>query len=122
MKYIGKVVGCMLLGLSLTANAGRDSMTIHSRANCINNETITWWWGYEFNWRVVSFHKHLTEKLQHQIDSGFNWTWRAHAIHWGEPFISGFWEVYGYHYEMEYSKYVPFGTTYADDCQIIEGW
>lgn len=43
MKYIEKLTGCALLAITISAHAGLWSTTIHSRANCFNNESITWW-------------------------------------------------------------------------------
>jgi hypothetical protein len=117
------IVSALLLGLQTNiANAGLDWTTVHSRANCLNNESITWWYLHPYNWRVISLHHHIAYDAQHQIDTGFNYTWRAHAIHWGEPNFSGKWEVWGYHYLKEYSQNMPFDFTYADDCKIIDGW
>lgn len=107
--------------LASTAHAGLDWTTVHSRANCLNNESITWWYLHPFNWRVVSIHAHKNGG-QHAIDTGFRMWWRAHAIHWGEPIMDGHWEVWGYHYLYEYSSVIPFDSTHATTCNIIDGW
>jgi hypothetical protein len=117
------IVSALLLGLQVNSvNAGLDWTTVHSRANCLNNESITWWYLHPFNWRVVSIHRHTTGLDTHHIDTGWWYDWRVAAIHWGEPLASGKWEVSGYHYYDGYSTNVPMATTWADDCQIIDGW
>lgn len=118
-----KLLVFFLIVQSGIAHAGLDWTTVHSRANCLNNESITWWYLHSFNWRVVSIHEAKYGNAKHHIDTGFNWTWRAHAIHWGEPFGNDdYWCVSGYHYLFDYSKYIPFDTTYAESCNIIDGW
>lgn len=122
MKCIKKVLGCGLLSMTLSANAGLDWTTVHSRANCLNNESITWWYLHPYDWRVISVHRHTVYNEMHHIDTGFGYTWRQHAIHWGEPIAGGTWEVWGYHYLLGFSSNVAFDYTYANDCKIIDGW
>ncbi len=122
MMYKSKILSCALLALSVNANAGLDWTTVHSRANCLNNESITWWYLHPYNWRVVSRHHHHKSREDHYMDTGFAYTWRQHAIHWGEPIPDGKWSVKGFHYLVDYSEVTPFDFTYADDCDIIEGW
>ncbi len=122
MRYKEQIISIVILIISMSCNAGLDWTTVHSRANCLNNESITWWYLHPYNWRVVSIHHHKQNGEQHHIDLGFNYTWRAHAIHWGESIGSGVWEVFGYHYLLEYSEYIPFDSTYANNCNIIDGW
>lgn len=121
MNLLSKLVVSGLLCASLSAHAGLTRMTVHSRANCMNNETITWWKGHPHRWRVVSVHS-TKRAPTHYIDTGFQYTWRSHAIHWGEGIDLGKWEVAGYHYDINYSKTIPFDLTYADSCNIIDGW
>jgi hypothetical protein len=116
------IISALLLGLQINSvNAGLDWTTVHSRANCLNNESITWWYLHPYNWKVVSIHWHGTDQ-QHGIDTGYNYTWRAHAIHWGEPVFNSGWKVSGYHYLLEYHRDIPFDSTYAETCNIIDGW
>jgi hypothetical protein len=76
---------------------------------------------HPYNWRVVSYHTDQGAR-SHTIDTGFNYTWRAHAIHWGEGDLTGSWRVWGYHYLFDYHRNIPFDTTFADHCNIIDGW
>lgn len=104
-----------------TAQAGLHKTTVHSRANCANNESITWWNGHAYPWRVVSIHKHVPTKQVHMIDTGFLTRDRVAAVHWGEGVHGGF-VVWGYHYLLPDYKSMPFDSTYAEGCNIIEGW
>lgn len=71
---------------------------------------------------MVSIHEYEPLKGQHIIDTGYGITWRQHAIHWGEPINDGKWRVWGYHYLKDFHDKMPFADTYADSCNIIEGW
>jgi hypothetical protein len=117
------VVPFLLSIISNPINAGLVSTTVHSRANCINNESITWWLGHSYDWRVVSTHTNIYGG-GHLIDTGFAMTWRQAAVHWGEaPLNDHRWVVAGYHYLSDYGRgRVPFDTTNVGDCSIYNGW
>ncbi|MGM9454658.1 hypothetical protein ACTAZI_15120 [Legionella bozemanae] len=54
------IIPALLIGLQINvANAGLAVTTVHSRANCINNESITWWLGHAYDWRVLSAHVNI---------------------------------------------------------------
>jgi len=120
-KYIS--VALIFCSIGNIANAGINGTTAHSRANCVNNESITWWLGHSYNWRVVSIHNYKGNP-QHNIDTGYAVTWRQAAVHWGEasPTQSS-WSVSGHHFLSDYAggKF-PFESTYVDDCSIYDGW
>ena len=48
-------VALIFCSIGSIANAGINGTTAHSRANCVNNESITWWLGHSYNWRVVRY-------------------------------------------------------------------
>ena len=121
MKLIVRLSICALLAGTMNAYAGLTQTTVHSRANCLNNESITWWYDHPFNWRVVSVHEFPGWQV-HNIDTGFIYNSRVAAIHWGEGDVLNNWVVYGYHYLYEYHKTLPFDQTYAEHCNIIDGW
>lgn len=121
MEYVVRILVCCFLLSSITAQAGLRNTTVHSRANCLNNESITWWNGHPYDWKVVSIHKHVPTNQIHKIDTGFQYKDRVAAICWGEGVHSGF-VVWGYHFLRGHHDTVPFDTTYADSCNIIEGW
>ena len=97
---------------------------LHSRANCVNNESITWWAGHYFNWRVVGVHGYIGRPYNHGMDTGWSYTWRQAAVHWNEaPPTQKKWGVTGYHFFTGYGNgQVPFETTIVTDCSIYDGW
>jgi len=119
MSFKSTIAGGALLLIISSSHAGLFKTTVHSRANCINNESITWWNNHPYNWRVVSIHKYGS--LMHSIDTGYKYNDRQAAIHWGEG-MANFFEVWGYHYLQGYHDKTPFDSTYATGCEIIDGW
>ena len=115
------ITGLCIFFAASVCDAGLYKTTVHSRANCMNNESITWWLNHPYKWRVVSIHKHTATNQVHMIDTGFQYKNRVAAIHWGEGVHAGF-VVWGYHYLEDYHKRIPFDTTHAEGCNIIEGW
>lgn len=117
---------CIILHFFLSSTfAGVNGITVHSRANCINNESITWHLGYSYNWRTVSFHNfdyNNPGKGAHMIDTGLQNTWRSAAVHWGEAMPGGIWYVTGFHFgdEMDYQLLIQ--NTAASDCSLYDGW
>lgn len=120
----------MLMAVCTTLCAGVNGTTAHSRANCGNNESITWWLFHSFPWKVVSFHypEANDRSRYHVIDTGYTNTWRQAAVHWGEAGTSrwpiGRWYVYAYHYVWDpiYNREVFDTNTEAVDCNIYDGW
>lgn len=127
MKLSKIIINSAIVAASIitacNANAGVTATTANSRANCINNESVTWWLGHPYNWRVVSTHSNIYGG-GHLIDTGYSNTWRQAAIHWNEaPLDDHRWYVAGYHYLAEYaSGRTPFAITYAINCNIYDGW
>lgn len=121
MKKIKVVLSSILLASSITSQAGLFKTTVHSRANCLNNESITWWLGHPYKWKVVSIHKHNPTGGIHLVDTGFIYNDRVAAVHWGEGVHGGF-TVWGYHYLAGFHDSVPFDTTMTEGCDIIDGW
>jgi hypothetical protein len=120
------MVSALLLALqSNSVSAGVWGTTIHSRANCLNNESITWWANNPNWWHVISVHfddYNNTRSPSHTIDTRMGYTWRQAAVCWGEgvPGRRNF--VVGYHY------YLVRGVEYLDDntrasgCTLYNGW
>lgn len=122
------LICCMLL-VGLPAKA---ELSWFSRANCVNNESITWeafwtdyYWLYTYSWHfryvyIDSFPVGFYLPESHIVTDGWSYTWRSAAIHWGEGF-SGGWTVIGYHYSLDYgSGSYYLGTTFAVDCNLGE--
>ena len=112
---------------SFPIHAGVAAATDHSRANCLgNNESITWWLGHDYIWRSISEHMKAGE-YTHYVDTGYNKTWRAAAVHWNESWTDYSYVVSGYHFtQIEYGPYAGqqfmHTETFADDCAIYDGW
>lgn len=118
MKYI--VMGILLF--SSTAYAGINGYTAHSRANCVNNESISWWLGHSFKARVTAEHWYKG-KLTHRIDTGWQNNWRIAAVHWKEPIqTSNNWGVRSYHYRDNGNGSYLSDKIDAVDCFIYDGW
>lgn len=104
-----------------TAHAGLHSRTQHSRANCVNNESITWHAGYSYNLYTISQHYH-NGFLDHTVTAGWEWTWRSAAVHWNEAWPGNSWQVIGYHWINERGRNRLLETTNVNDCSIYDGW
>lgn len=120
-----KIIAIGALIASINGHAGLWSTTIHSRANCGNNESITWYAGHNYYWRVYSFHwldMNKPSKGYHVVDTGMSETWRQAAVHWGEAGPGGNWLVHGNHYYLYNGHQLLDNTTDATDCSIYDGW
>jgi hypothetical protein len=128
-KYMSMQALCFVLAIPLcsmsqNSHAGLYGPTAHSRANCYNNESITWDKSNSYWWRVISIHypHKSNHSYHHTEDTQMVYTWRAAAVHWGESPPYGDYRVAGFHY------YYPFGVetldvnTSADNCNIYDGW
>lgn len=125
MKFIGQSIGCVMLFLSVDAHCGLWGTTAHSRANCVNNESITWYANHSFYWRVVSFHNYDLKnpsKGYHYIDTGMGYTWRQAAVHWNESAPGGSYFVSGFHYFLDRGREILDTNTQVSDCSIYDGW
>lgn len=117
-----KILAALLLATTSTmvnSYAGVNGLTHHSRANCINNETISWHRGHSYLFWIVSRHK--ANGQDHQVIADWQNTWRAAAVHWGEG--RGGWSVEGHHW-MKDSRGVPkeVASELVTDCSIYDGW
>lgn len=107
--------------LCQTAIAGFNGLTYHSRANCVNNESISW--------DATSYHELLTVsdhlyrgRVIHSLASGWEDTWRSANVHWGEAAPGAGWHVQAGHYISYGGTVRLLGYTTADDCSIYDGW
>jgi hypothetical protein len=109
------------LAASQISYAGLKGLTVHSRANCINNESITWDATHQWRLQTTSDHRDArTNMTVHYLDTGWQTTWRSAAVHWGEG--RGGWAVYGSHNFWNGRQVVSLGTEYVTDCSIYDGW
>lgn len=125
MSCISKITACALISMAVSAHAGFWGTTTHSRANCFNNESITWYANHAFDWRVVSFHNYNFNNPNsgyHYIDTGMSYTWRQAAVHWNESAPGGTYFVSGFHYYLDRGRQILDTNTQASDCSIYDGW
>lgn len=101
--------------------AGFNGLTVHSRANCVNNESISWDWTTYWVLFTTSDHCDLgSGALIHSIGTGWQSTWRSAAVHWGEG--RGGWLVHGHHWINDHGRVLPIGSETVNDCSIYDGW
>ena len=120
MKKIGVFILVMLF--SSMANAAFNGISHHSRANCGNNESISWDWTNNWWFWVNSDHLDArTGAKIHGLSSGWQLTWRNAMVHWGEG--RGGWVVHGSHYMRDSSGRPQLvSDELVRDCSIYDGW
>lgn len=120
MKNTLTVILCLI---TINCYAGFNGYTNHSRANCVNNESISW--DLTHNWTMDTISEHFSIKtgaLIHTIDTGFALGHRSAAVHWGEGF-SGGWRVVGFHYRLTADGVNRLEQEdWVEDCSIYDGW
>lgn len=117
---IRSILYLIFIAYTSVSNAGVATLTFHSRANCANNESISWHLGHNYLLRTVSYH-YRSRDLVHIIDTGREATWRSAAVHWGEG--TGGWVVVGEHYGVnQYGRDSLIAKETVIDCSIYNGW
>ncbi len=119
MKNIGGFL--IMIVMANSVFAGFNNLTIHSRANCGNNESISWDARKSYVLLTVSDHI-LNGSLKHSLSSGWENTWRSANVHWGEAKPGSGWYVQAGHYIQINGRVSLLGYTTADDCNIYDGW
>ena len=115
----------LFMSLLLAANlshAGAKDLTVHSRNNCGNNESISW--DATETWHLGTNSRHFyKDGTNHYFGSGIEYTWRSAAVHWGEG-VGGWIRVQGEHYLFQdgSTKLIWFRVTDVKDCSIYDGW
>lgn len=120
-KKLIKAIALTMLAVSamLGAAPSHAGKIWFSRANCVNNESITWDWPGRNYWLWTnSFHRHSKTGWQDPIRTGWQWTYRSAAVHWGEG-MGGGWYVIGHHFEWihPYGE-ILLGTTPTTGCNL----
>lgn len=117
-----RIIIFLLLAFSGFTYAGFNGVTHHSRANCANNESISWDWTANWYFWVNSQHINArTGEIVHTLVSYWQLTWRNAQVHWGEG--KGGWRVHGTHYMMD-ARHNPIlmNDEEVSDCSIYDGW
>ena len=122
------------------AYAAANSFTNHSRANCFNNESISWdgraifRTAYKFDAAVISQHFPALTYFStlfspyHLATTGAQFDrWRVAAIHIGEGSTIGVnilpgHIVRGYHWLRINSRRIPLSYSFATDCNLSQGF
>ena len=105
-----------------SAYAGFNGLTIHSRANCFNNESITWDMLHARQLRTITYHFYKGQ-LEHKHDTGWRNTWRSAAVCWSEAKPGSGWIVIGGHWQKsERGEVTMLGTESIKDCSLYNGW
>ncbi len=110
------------LSICSISHAGFNGVTHSSRANCGNNESISWDWKEDHMFRVMSYHSaNYRTEIPHIVDTGWANTWRSAAVHWGEG--NGGWKVLGQHYmQNELGENYLAASEEVEDCSMYDGW
>jgi len=116
-----EIIGVSLLLVSGSSIAAANGLSIHSRVNCVNNESISWD-ATNYHW-LLTFSKHHTSKNYHIIGTNKEKTWRSAAVCWGEG-TGGYTYVIGEHtlYDTAGVKTIWTKVTNVLDCSIYDGW
>jgi hypothetical protein len=123
-SFMFKKISTILIAMAIssTVNAGVNGYTNHSRANCVNNESISWDWTQ--NWWLITRSEHYnlqTGELRHTLQTPEEFTWRSAAVHWAEG-GSG-WKVHGTHWRKHGDgKYYVEDDEWVTDCSVYDGW
>lgn len=118
-KKIFKSIAPLLLGIStlMLAVPSHAGLVWFSRANCVNNESITWDWPGTNYWLWTNS-SHWKNGWDAGASTGWEYGFRSAAVHWGEGLKRGY-IVYGNHY-----RFIPgYGTQYmgrtqTDNCNL----
>jgi len=119
MKFVLTLVVLLIFS---SVNAGVNGLTHHSRANCGNNESISWDWTQNWMTWVVSYHEIIGRgSVDCGLSSHWQFTWRNAMVHWGEG--RGGWQVLGLHYMKNgRGDRVLVHEETVRDCSIYDGW
>lgn len=122
------ITGSFALALSINCYAAFNGISDHSRANCVNNESITWDFTKPHQLAVVSFHiadymNRMGQYEKHRLQTAWGLTKRAAAVHWGEGRTpAGYYLVQGWHWEFLGRNEILRANTSVDNCSIYNGW
>lgn len=123
-KKLARIVTTVAVAVStiIVAAPANAGLVWFSRANCANNESITWDWpGNNHTLWTNSFHYDTRVRAWEPpptIRTGWEWGYRSGAVHWWEG-LKGGRQVTGHHfaYSWPYGEYL-LGRTYATGCNI----
>ncbi len=121
MKMKKLFVTLVSLGICSGSIAGLNGPTYHSRANCGNNESISWDALHSHIYCTLSDHYGAGGPF-HELNTGWETTRRSAAVHWGEALPGSGWIVSGSHWEKIKGKDKNVENETVTDCSIYDGW
>lgn len=101
-----KLTKLILLSLPILYSQSSVAALINlSRANCVNNESISWDPTLRAHTGKVRAVHEYSDSTNHICGTGMQTSWRIAMIHWGEG--TGGWTVWGKHtiYDSSQGKY-----------------
>jgi hypothetical protein len=121
-KVLKLVSGGLVLVVSgLMATPVQAGLVWFSRANCVNNESISWDWPVRSYWLWTDSY-HRKDVWEPVLRTGWEYGFRSAAVHWGEG-LSGGWYVVGDHYQWVSGRgTLHLGRTQADGCNPGDSW
>ena len=128
MDCIRKITGCALLSLAVESHAAFNGISDHSRANCVNNESITWDYTQAHRLAIVALHtadymNRMGQYAKHRIETIWETTRRSAAVHWGEGKTpTGYYLVQAFHWEYKGNSAILRANTSVDNCSLYNGW
>ena len=118
---VNHLICLTLLAINMNSYAGFAGLTTHSRANCANNESITWHFGHSY--RLLTYSAHIDRMgYMHEVKAAWANTWRSAAVHWFEAKPGSGYNVIGNHFWFKDGKRSKIRETLATDCAIYDGW
>lgn len=121
-RKLAKTVSSVAVAASalLASAPSQAGLVWFSRANCINNESITWDWPGN-NWMLWTNSFHYDTRVrawEPTIRTGWEWGYRSAAVHWREG-LQGGRQVTGHHfsYSWPYGEYL-LGRTNTTGCNL----
>lgn len=121
MKFARSVAISLLLAgnfaLVQDASAG---LTFFSRANCMNNESISWDWPGNSYWLWTdSYHYDFQGNYwEPRLSTGWEYTFWSKAVHWGEGFRGGYYVVGDHFMWVDGYGVLYLGRTPTDNCNL----
>ena len=116
------LTSALMLSMTSPTFSAFNGLSIHSRANCVNNESISWdWTAYHQLW-TGSDHFY-DNKFQHNVSTDNTVTWRSAAVHWKEAYpTQSHWRVIGVHWIPDSRGKLYRVLTEVTNCSIYNGW
>lgn len=108
----------LLTSSILYAAPSQAGLIWFSRANCANNESITWDWPGNNYWLFTKSYHYKNGYWRPTISTGWQYGFRSSAVDWGAGFAGGAYVV-GDHWQwIAYygSKYL--GRTQTNNCNL----